>query len=100
MGSRARTGDELPRKGEHVICLKNMKDEKGASQSPTACAACFKVTRGRSTINKGEEISESETQIVGSIAFPEDGIAAREYEMLRTQFGREKTYPQVRRARS
>ncbi len=39
--------------------------------------------------HKGEE---SKTHIMGSVAFPEDEIEARSYEMLIKQFDREKTF--------
>ena len=42
--------------------------------------------------NRGERIGESETQLTGAIAFPEDEIEPHECNMLRAQFGREKTF--------
>jgi len=92
----ARSGRELPRAGEHVICLRNMKPSRGSLDEPI-----YNGMRGvlisdavsKKNVNaKGVEIGESETQLVGPIEFPDDGIAAREYEMLRQQFGREKTF--------
>jgi len=42
--------------------------------------------------NRGEKIGESDTQLTGSVAFPEDEIAVHSYDMLGAQFGREKTF--------
>lgn len=80
---RARgTAGIAPRKGEHVICLRNMG-------------------KGRATVANGMrgvltsdvmDVEGRETHVAGSVAFPEDGIEARPYEMLAAQFGREKTF--------
>lgn len=90
----ARTGRELPRKGEHVVCLRNMKTRDGG-------IPVFNGMRGVLTSDalpkknrnyQGEEIGESETHLVGTVSFTEDGVEEREFEMLRAQFGREKTF--------
>jgi exodeoxyribonuclease-5 len=90
----ARNGRELPRKGEHVVCLRNMKARNGAPP-------VFNGMRGRLSTDatpkqiknyRGEGLGESEVHLVGDIEFPEDEIDARSYEMLRAQFGREKTF--------
>jgi exodeoxyribonuclease-5 len=90
----ARYGRELPRKGEHVVCLRNQKGKNGAPpiyngmRGVMASDALPKEIKN----SRGEKINESETQLIGSVAFPEDGIDARDYEMLRNQFNRDKTY--------
>lgn len=92
----ARVGRELPRSGEHVVCLRNMKTRNGG-------APIFNGMRGVLTTDanfkqhkngEGKVISTSETHLVGSVAFPDDDIEAREYEMLAGQFNREKTFAQ------
>jgi exodeoxyribonuclease V len=90
----ARYGRELPRKGEHVICLRNQKGRNGAPPIYNGMRGVLTSDALPKEIknSRGERISESETQLIGSIAFPEDGIDARDYEMLRHQFGRDKTY--------
>jgi exodeoxyribonuclease-5 len=90
----ARSGRELPVAGEHVICLRNMKAEGGR---PPVANGMRGVLQGDTAFKpiynkEGEKISESSTQITGSIAFPEDEIDAHEYTMLGAQFGREKTF--------
>ena len=90
----SREGLDLPIAGEHIICLRNIKEMPG--RPPVANGmrgvlqtdATWKQIRTKS----GTVISESETQLVGSIAFPEDEIEALEYEMFGPQFRREKTY--------
>ncbi len=90
----ARTGRELPRNGEHVICLRNMKAEGGRPPVANGMRGVlqsdveFKVNVN----HRGEKLGTSETQVVGSIAFPEDDITAHSYTMLAKQFGREKTF--------
>jgi exodeoxyribonuclease-5 len=90
----ARIGRELPREGEHVICLRNMKAEGG--RPPVANGmrgVLLSDAVPRQNVNyKGEKLGESETQLTGSIAFPEDEIVSHEYTMLRAQFGREKPF--------
>ncbi|KKL52099.1 hypothetical protein LCGC14_2288920, partial [marine sediment metagenome] len=90
----ARNGQELPIKGEHVVCLRNIK--AGDGLPPIANGM-----RGVLTSNavprphvdaRGKKIGESETQLVGTIGFPEDEIDARQYEMLWKQFNRDKTF--------
>lgn len=97
----ARSGRELPREGEHVVCLRNMKGKKGFPPVYNGMrgvmrndAAPKKIRDPHGTIQDaaGETFSESSLHLVGAIEFPEDGIEAREYEMLRAQFGREKTF--------
>lgn len=97
----ARTGRELPRKGEHVVCLRNMKAQGGLPPISNGMRGVLttdadpKLVRdphGEFKTAYGDPASESETHLVGSVAFPDDGIEAREYEMLRAQFCREKTF--------
>lgn len=92
----ARVGRELPKAGEHLVCLRNMKTRNGG-------APIFNGMRGVLTtdanfkVNKkadGTVIATSETHLVGSVEFPDDDIEAREYEMLAGQFNREKTFAQ------
>jgi exodeoxyribonuclease-5 len=92
----ARQGNELPRQGEHVVCLRNMKPK---GQEPV-----YNGMRGvlltdadpKQNVNyEGKKLGESETHLIGSIEFPDDGIGGREYEMLRRQFLREKTFAQA-----
>lgn len=84
---RARgTAGVPPRAGEHVICLRNMKATGGR---PPVANGMRGVLASDVEPAKG---SHEETHIVGSIAFPEDGIEAAKYEMLAAQFGREKTF--------
>lgn len=90
----ARNGRELARKGEHVICLRNMKAEGG--RPPVANGmrgVLMNDVEWKQNVNyRGEKLGVSETQVVGSIAFPEDEISAHSYTMLAAQFGREKTF--------
>jgi exodeoxyribonuclease-5 len=86
-----KTGRELPRKGEHVICLRNMK--------PPGMEPVYNGMRGvlqndADWKDNGRD-DDSETHLTASVAFPEDDIAAREFDMLAHQFGRERTYSQV-----
>ena len=90
----ARTGRELPVKGEHVICLRNMKSVgtappiyNGMRGVLTSNLAWKQITNYRK-----ENLGESEVHLVGTVEFPEDGIEARSYEMLAKQFNREKTF--------
>lgn len=100
----ARVGRELPRKGEHVVCLRNMKPKMGTDpiyngmRGVLGSDAIPKLVRdphGEFKNDRGEPCRESKAHLMGTIAFPEDDIAAREYEMLRAQFGRDKTYSEV-----
>lgn len=97
----ARTGRELPRVGEHVVCLRNIKEGRG--RPPVANGmrgvlqsdVAWKLIRdphGKLTTPSGDPASESGTQLIGSIAFPEDEIGALDYEMFAPQFGRERTF--------
>jgi len=90
----ARNGRELPRAGEHVVCLRNMKGEGGRPPVANGMRGVLTTDANpKQNVNyKGEKLGESETQLTGSIAFPEDEIEAHEYMMLRAQFGREKTF--------
>jgi exodeoxyribonuclease-5 len=90
----ARNGRELPRAGEHVICLRNMKAEGGRPPVANGMRGVLQSDAvPKQHVNyKGEKLGVSETQLTGSIAFPEDGIEAHSYDMLRAQFGREKTF--------
>ena len=90
----ARVGRELPKNGEHLICLRNMKGEQGR---PPIANGMRGVLEGNAVIkeiknNRGEKIGQSNTHIMGSVSFPEDDIVAHSYEMLGAQFGREKTF--------
>ena len=90
----ARTGRELPRKGEHVVCLRNIKERGGL---PPVANGMRGVLLGDALPKPvlspaGKKISESEVKLVGAVAFPEDEIAVRDYDMLRAQFGRDKTF--------
>ena len=87
---RARgTAGKAPAAGEHVICLRNMRAEAG--HAPVANGM-----RGVLTSDVTSKIDhrgvESNTHVVGSVAFPDDGIEAHKYEMLYQQFRREKTF--------
>lgn len=90
----ARIGRELPRKGEHVVCLRNIKAQNGRPPVANGMRGVLVSDAGPKAIfnRHGQKVGESEAQIVGSVAFPEDEIDAAEYEMLRAQFGREKTF--------
>lgn len=101
----ARVGRELPRKGEHVVCLRNMRPKgqepvyngmRGVllSDADPKKIRKSKITADGFASDENDEIGESEIHLVGTIEFPDDGIDAREYEMLRAQFNREKTYAQ------
>jgi exodeoxyribonuclease-5 len=97
----ARTGRELPQKGEHVVCLRNIKEQKGRPPVANGMRGVLQSDVARKLIRDphgefktayGEAASESGTQLIGSIAFPEDEIGAMDYEMFAPQFGREKTF--------
>lgn len=90
----SREGFDLPVKGEHVVCLRNIKEQGGRPPVANGMRGVLQsdVTWKQIKNYRGEKISESETQIVGSIAFPDDEISAMEYEMFAPQFRREKTY--------
>lgn len=90
----ARTGRELPRNGEHVICLRNMKAESGRPPVANGMRGVLQsdVEFKQNMNYRGEKLGVSETQVTGSIAFPEDDIVAHSYTMLAQQFNREKTY--------
>jgi UvrD-like helicase family protein/AAA domain-containing protein len=90
----ARNGRELPRAGEHVVCLRNIKEQSGRPPVANGMRGVLQSDAvPKQNVNlKGEKIGESETQLTGSIAFPEDEIEAAEYTMLRAQFGRDKTF--------
>ncbi len=90
----ARNGRELPRLGEHAVCLRNMKGSGGNEPVYNGMRGVFTTdVKPKENFNReGKKISESETHIVGGIEFPEDEIRTRNYEMLGAQFCREKTY--------
>jgi hypothetical protein len=90
----ARSGRELPRAGEHVICLRNMKGEQGRPPVANGMRGVLQsdATPKQIVNMRGEKVGMSETQLTGSIAFPEDEIVAHSYDMLGAQFGREKTF--------
>lgn len=77
-----------PRVGEHVVCLRNIKEHGG--QPPVANG--MRGVLQSDAVWKQEKIGESETHLVGSISFPEDEIGALDYEMFAPQFNREKTF--------
>lgn len=90
----ARTGHELPQEGEHVVCLRNIKPANG---SPPIANGMRGVLTSNAvprplTNRHGQKIGESDAQLVGTIAFPEDEIGAQNFEMLRKQFNRDKTF--------
>jgi len=90
----SRDGRDLPIEGEHVVCLRNIKEQSGRPPVANGMRGVLQNDVKWKTVrnNRGEKISESETQLIGSIAFPEDEIDALEYEMFAPQFQREKTY--------
>ena len=90
----ARTGRELPRKGEHVVCLRNLKAAHGLPPIANGMRGVLSsnAVPKPNVDASGREIGESETQLVGTIGFPEDEIDARQYEMLWKQFNRDKTF--------
>lgn len=97
----ARIGRELPRAGEHVVCLRNIKESGGLPPiangmrgvlSTNAEPKLVRDPHGNKKTPSGDPARDSDTHLIGSIAFPEDDIPVREYEMLFKQFGREKTY--------
>lgn len=90
----ARKGLELPKNGEHVICLRNMREKDGRPPVSNGMRGVLRTDAlpKQNRNHAGKKIGESETQLVGSVEFVEDGIQPTEYEMLRAQFGREKTF--------
>lgn len=97
----SRDGRDLPRKGEHVICLRNIKEQGGRPPVANGMRGVLqgdvtwklvRDTHGELTDAYGKSARESETQLLGTIEFPEDEISVVEYEMFGPQFGREKTY--------
>lgn len=90
----SRDGKDLPIKGEHVVCLRNIKEQSGRPPVANGMRGVLQNDAAWKQIknSKGTTVGESETQLVGSIAFPEDEIDALEYEMFGPQFQREKTY--------
>ncbi len=97
----SRDGRDLPTAGEHLVCLRNIKEQGG--RMPVANGmrgvlqgdASWKLIKdphGEFKNDRGEAARQSETQLLGSIAFPEDGIEASAFEMFGPQFQREKTY--------
>jgi exodeoxyribonuclease-5 len=97
----SRDGRDLPIKGEHVVCLRNIKEQSGRPPVANGMRGVLqndvkwkliRDTHGTLKDAYGKAARESETQLIGSIAFPEDEIGACEYEMFGPQFQREKTY--------
>ncbi len=90
----ARIGNELPRAGEHVVCLRNMKAERGSEPIYNGMrGVCGSHLDPKPVRNSsGEVLSTSDMLLNGTIGFPDDGIEARPFDVLRTQFCREKTY--------
>lgn len=87
----ARTGRELPRKGEHVVCLRNMKGLNGGAPIYNGmrgvCASDLVAKPVVAGMNRAPDMV-----LTGQIGFPDDEIEPREFDVLRPQFGREKTY--------
>jgi len=90
----SRTGRELPVEGEHVICLRNIKARDGLPPIANGMrGVLLSDAVPRPNVNaSGKKIGESETQLLGNIAFPEDDIEAHQYELLWKQFNRDKTF--------
>jgi exodeoxyribonuclease-5 len=91
----ARTGHELPVEGEHVVCLRNIKARDGSPPIANGMRGVLTsnaVPSPKFDVRGDKKISESETHLRGTIAFPEDEIDERPYEMLWKQFGRDKTF--------
>jgi len=90
----ARNGLELPQRGEHVVCLRNMKGANGAPPVSNGMRGVLTSNAVPKPIydGDGKKIRESATQLVGSIVFPDNEIEERSYELLRAQFQREKTF--------
>jgi ATP-dependent exoDNAse (exonuclease V) alpha subunit len=90
----SRDGHDLPIAGEHVVCLRNIKEQSGRPPVANGMRGVLQSDVAWKQIknSKGTTVGESETQLVGSIAFPEDEIDSLEYEMFGPQFQREKTY--------
>jgi len=72
---------DFPAAGEHLVCLRNMKNPGGEP-----------VSNGMRGVLTTNTQPESRTHIKGEIEFPEDEIRARPYSMLMAQFGRDKTF--------
>lgn len=73
---------DLPKTGEHLVCLRNMKIP---GQEP--------VSNGmRGVLTSDTKPVEKQTHLEGDVEFVEDEIRARSYRMLTAQFGREKTF--------
>lgn len=97
----SREGRDIPKAGEHLVCLRNIKEQggrmpiangmRGVLQGDTSWKL-IKDPSGKFKNERGEASRQSETQLLGSIAFPEDEIEASSFEMLAPQFQREKTY--------
>ncbi|MDE2022233.1 MAG: AAA family ATPase [Patescibacteria group bacterium] len=90
----ARTGRELPRAGEHVVCLKNMKPSRGEEPIYNGMRGVLvsDADPKRNVNARGEALGTSKTQLHAMIEFPDDGIAPREFDLLAAQFGRDKTF--------
>jgi exodeoxyribonuclease-5 len=89
--ARGTVGGPFPA-GEHVICLKNMRAEGGRHPVANGMRG---VLQKDAEIKKNHKGEESNTHILGSVAFPEDGIEAHTYEMLWEQFRREGTFSSI-----
>ena len=97
----ARNGRELPHVGEHIVCLRNIKASRGFPPiangmrgvlTTDAVPKLIKDPHGDLTNEYGEKARASEEQLIGTVAFPEDEIGARQYEMVWAQFNRDRTY--------
>lgn len=91
----------LPRKGEHVVCLRNIKEGQGRPPVANGMRGVLqgdvdwkliKAPHGDRKMADGTPARESETQLLASVAFPEDEISAYDFEVFGPQFMREKTF--------
>lgn len=90
----ARSGGELPCEGEHVVCLRNIKAARGLPPIANGMRGVLSSDAvPKPNFNAhGNQIGESEVQLVGTVGFPDDEIDARPYDMLWKQFNRDKTF--------
>lgn len=93
----ARTGREMARAGEHVVCLRNIKAERGLPPVANGMRGVLGVDlKPKETIAQAtKEVRRSQTTLIGDISFPDDGVQEASYEVLWHQFNREKTYASV-----
>lgn len=91
----AKKKDDLGRAGDHVVCLKNMRSVGFQPVYNGMRGVLLNDIVPKEYTDHKNQKTVSDHLLVGSIEFPEDGVKAREYSMLRHQFGREKTYRYV-----